>query len=103
MIQKTKGVKMTETETKLSALRKDINVIDDELVKLFIQRMDTAGKIGSLKKEAGLPVLNVKREEEVVKRISESVPEIYRESVAHLYESIFKISRDYQESLKKDK
>ena len=92
---------MTDTDSQLQALRKDINAIDDELVKLFIQRMETAGKIGSLKKEAGLPVLNVKREDEVKERLTADVPEVYKESVKNLYDSIFSISRDYQESLKR--
>jgi len=92
---------MSDTETKLSAYRKDINEIDDKLVKLFIKRMETAGRIGSLKKEAGLPVLNVKREEEVKKRLTEDVPEVYKESVDKLYDAIFSISREHQESLKR--
>ena len=92
---------MSDTETKLSAYRKDINEIDDKLVKLFIKRMETAGKIGSLKKEAGLPVLYVKREEEVKRRLTEDVPEDYKESVDKLYDAIFSISREHQESLKR--
>ena len=92
---------MTDTDIKLQTLRKDINAIDDKLVKLFIQRMETAGKIGSLKKEAGLPVLNVKREEEVKARLTENVPEAFKESIDKLYDAIFSVSREYQESLKK--
>ena len=92
---------MNDADTKLSAYRKEINAIDDKLVKLFIKRMETAGKIGSLKKEAGLPVLNVKREEEVKKRLTAGVPEEYKESVNKLYDALFAISREYQESLKK--
>ena len=91
---------MNDADSKLSAYRKDINEIDDKLVKLFIKRMETAGKIGALKKEAGLPVLNVKREEEVKMRLTEDVPKIYKESVCKLYDAIFAISREHQESLK---
>ena len=91
---------MNDADSKLSAYREEINVIDDELVKLFIKRMETAGKIGSLKKEAGLPVLNVKREEEVKKRLTKDVPEAYKEPVYKLYDALFAISREYQESLK---
>ena len=92
---------MQDTDLQLQALRKDINAIDDELVKLLIRRMETAGKIGSVKKEAGLPVLNVKREEEVKDRLAEGVPEDFKESVRKLYDAIFSVSREYQESLKK--
>ena len=91
---------MNDADSKLSAYRKDINEIDDKLVKLFIKIMETAGKIGALNKEAGLPVLNVKREEEVKKRLTKDVPEIYKESVNKLYDALFAISREHQESLK---
>ncbi|MBO4679483.1 MAG: chorismate mutase [Lachnospiraceae bacterium] len=91
---------MNDADSKLSAYRKDINEIDDKLVKLFIKRMETAGKIGALNKEAGLPDLNVNREEEVKKCLTKDVPEIYKESVNKLYDALFAISREHQESLK---
>lgn len=87
---------MGDSNDMLSVYRNDINAIDDELVKLFIKRMDTAGKIGAYKKQAGLPVLNVKREEEVKERLLTNVPDEYKESVSRLYDSIFSISRDCQ-------
>lgn len=87
---------MSNTEQKLGECRDAINRIDDALVELFIQRMEIAGKIGSLKKEAGLPVLNVKREEEVKARLVNKVPDEFKGSVDALYDSVFKISRDYQ-------
>ncbi len=89
---------MENTEkTQLSVYRDEINAIDDELVKLLIKRMQTAGKIGAYKKEAGLPVLNVKREEEVKERLLLEVPEELKSSISRLYDAIFQISRDYQE------
>lgn len=88
---------MENAEQKLKLCRDEINAIDDELIKLFIKRMETAGKIGAIKKAAGLPVLNVKREEEVKARLLEKIDEKYKESVDCLYDSIFKISREYQE------
>ena len=89
---------MENTEkTQLSVYRDEINAIDDELVKLLIKRMQTAGKIGAYKKEAGLPVLNVKREEEVKERLLAEVPGELKTSISRLYDAIFQISRDYQE------
>ena len=40
----------------LEELRLEIDKIDDQLIKLFEQRMDIAAKIGAYKKENGLPV-----------------------------------------------
>lgn len=88
---------MGDSNDMLSVYRNDINAIDDELVKLFIKRMDTAGKIGAYKKQAGLPVLNVKREEEVKERLLAEVPDELKTSISRLYDAIFQISRDYQE------
>ena len=89
---------MENTEkTQLSVYRDEINAIDDDLVKLLIKRMQTAGKIGAYKKEAGLPVLNVKREEEVKERLLAEVPDELKTSISRLYDAIFQISRDYQE------
>lgn len=88
---------MAETEKELLRYRESINDVDDTLVELFIQRMEIAGKIGKLKQEAGLPVLNVKREEQVKERLLTKVPENLRESISSLYDTLFKISRDYQE------
>lgn len=88
---------MEDYNSKLAACREEINRIDDELVELVIKRMETAGKIGEIKKEAGLPVLNVKREEQVKERLLTKVPENLRESISSLYDTLFKISRDYQE------
>lgn len=88
---------MDHEKTMLEVYRDEINAIDDELVKLLIKRMQTAGKIGAYKKQAGLPVLNVKREEEVKERLLLNVPDELKESLSRLYDAIFQISRDYQE------
>ena len=87
---------MENIDKELKACRDEINEIDDKLVALFIKRMEIAGKIGSLKKEAGLPVLNVKREDEVRERLLSKTPGEYKESLGSLYNAIFKISKKYQ-------
>lgn len=46
--------------------------IDASLVKLFCERMDTAGKIAEYKKENSMPVLDASRERE---KLSEVVNE----------------------------
>ena len=48
----------------LSELRGQIDQIDDELVKLFAQRMEVAAQIGSYKKAHNLPVFVPARERE---------------------------------------
>ena len=47
----------------LNELRLEIDKIDDQLVKLFAQRMDVSARIGDYKKEHNLPILVPQREE----------------------------------------
>ena len=44
--------------------RAQIDEIDDKIVELFTQRMETAAKIADYKKAENLPILDPKREEE---------------------------------------
>ena len=48
----------------LKDLRKEIDKIDDELVKLFTQRMEVSAQIAGYKKEKSLPIFVPARERE---------------------------------------
>lgn len=52
----------------INELRKKINKIDCEMARLFEERMDTAKDVAEYKKLHGLPVLDQKREDEVIER-----------------------------------
>ena len=44
---------------KLNEIRKEINAIDNQLLPLLMRRMDAAGKVADIKREAGIPVLSL--------------------------------------------
>ena len=48
----------------LNELRLEIDKIDDELVRLFVQRMDVSARIADYKKEHDLPIFVPAREAE---------------------------------------
>ena len=50
---------------RIDELRKEIDLIDKELIALFERRMDTACAIGRIKREEGMPIKNEGREEQV--------------------------------------
>ena len=54
----------------IAELRIEINNIDNEIVKLLIQRMEVATNIGLEKKKKGLPVFDAVRERERLNTIS---------------------------------
>ena len=82
----------------LELLREKIDKVDNELVRLFEERMNISGEIADYKRENNLPVLDRTRETAKLKQISEKVsPEL--ESYAHiLYDMLFELSRSYQGS-----
>lgn len=80
----------------LKDYRKQIDAIDDQLVDLFQQRMQTAKAIAQYKKEQGMPVLDVSREREKLAEVCAKVPPEMRNYTSVLYSSLFELSRSYQ-------
>ena len=52
----------------LNELRNQIDQIDKEMAVLFEKRMKIVKQIGEYKKENNLPILDKKREEEVIEK-----------------------------------
>lgn len=84
----------------IDELRENINRLDGVLSKAFSERMETAKGIAAYKRAHGLPVLDEKREEEVIRRNTEkySDPETKDYYVQFLKE-VMALSRAYQERL----
>ena len=57
----------------LNEIRNKIDSIDDELIKLFEERMQTVNKVAEYKIQNNMQILNSKREREIVNRLSEKV------------------------------
>ena len=83
----------------LNDYRKEIDSIDDQLIALFAQRMETAEKIAAYKKANGLRVLDARREKEKMREILDKTPDDLREYVSSLYSLIFELSRSRQSCL----
>ncbi|MCF0120053.1 MAG: chorismate mutase [Oscillospiraceae bacterium] len=84
-------------DDRLSALRRDIDEIDSELVKLFARRMRICGEIGRIKRERGLPIDDEKREIEVVDRALRKVPPVDYEETMMFMRSLITISKARQQ------
>ncbi len=80
----------------LTELRQQIDGIDQELVRLFAQRMEVAAQIGDYKKEHGLPIFVPAREREKLKSVAELAPAELKNDTMALYSILFELSRSYQ-------
>lgn len=83
----------------LEALRLRVNEIDDEIAKLFVERMQTSAKIAEAKAEKNLPVLDQKRENQVLQRVMDQAGEEFELYIKTLYHTMFEVSRSYQAGL----
>lgn len=83
----------------LKELRSQIDEIDDQLVKLFCQRMDIAAQVAQYKKEQGLPILMPAREREKLQDVSQKAGPEMAGYTRTLYTMLFELSRSYQSKL----
>lgn len=80
----------------LSDYRTRLDEIDEELLRLFSERMNIAAEIASWKQENSLPVLDARREKEKLRRIEEmSDPELSDYSFT-LFSMLMELSRSRQ-------
>ena len=80
----------------ISELRGQIDRIDDELVKLFSQRMAVAAQIADFKKENNLPIFVPAREREKMADVAEKAGPEMANYTRVLYSMLFELSRSYQ-------
>jgi len=80
----------------LEGIRETIDKIDDQLIELFVQRMNAVRDVAAWKRQNHLPVLDSGREREILIRLSEKAgPELER-YVKALYQALFDLSRGFQ-------
>ena len=83
----------------LDGLRDKINDLDEQIVKLFVERMQVSAKIAEIKAETNLPVLDQRRENVVLKRVMEMAGVEFEDFAKTLYQAIFDVSRTYQSGI----
>lgn len=80
----------------LSEIRNRIDAIDEELVRLFDQRMTLAAQVADYKKANNLPIFVPAREREILHMISKKVDPELKAYTQVLYATLFELSRSYQ-------
>ena len=80
----------------LTQLRNQIDSIDDQLVRLFCQRMEIASKIADYKKENGMPIYVPAREREKLADVAQKAGPEMANYTRVLYSMLFELSRSYQ-------
>ena len=83
----------------LARLRGQIDAIDQDLVRLFAQRMAVTEQVGAYKLAHGMAVLDEGREREVLASKTAAAPAALKGEVTALFETIMALSRRQQRRL----
>ena len=81
----------------LQELRVEIDKIDEELIRLFEQRMDISLKVAEYKRQHNLPVHDPVREQEILDKLSKKVGKNREAAIKKLYTKLFELSREVQQ------
>lgn len=83
----------------LSKIREHLDTIDNEITRLFAERMQACGEVAATKRETGKPVRDHAREREIINRVTEMAGEEFAPYTKDLYKLILDLSRSYQSTL----
>ena len=86
-------------QNKLKNIRKEIDKTDDEIISLLSKRNDLIKEIAKIKKELNKPVLDEKREKEIIERLKTTAKEkgLDESLIDSIFKIIMKNSRNQQE------
>jgi len=83
----------------LQELRKQIDAVDDEIIRLFVRRMEISIDIAEYKGLRGMPVYDPERERLKLESLTAKVSENNKAGVSALFALLFELSRNEQERI----
>ena len=88
------------TNEKLFLLRNQIDEIDDQIAVLFVKRMSVVSEIAKEKKTTLSDTKDSVRENEILERMENLMPDDLKEYSSVLFMNILSLSRAYQDKLR---
>lgn len=87
----------TEIQERVQELRERVDAVDHDLVRALNERASIVQEIVAMKSEAGVPLFDPKREEEILQRAMEyNEGPIYDTSMREIFELILHRIRDLE-------
>ena len=83
-------------DASLEEIRREINTIDDELVKLFVRRMEASEKVAEVKRGSSAPVLDPARERAILAKVAKAVGPDFENEARLLFTTLMSMSRGRQ-------
>ncbi|HHW95331.1 MAG TPA: chorismate mutase [Mogibacterium sp.] len=87
---------MKEKKKTLEQLREEMDVVDEEIIQAFRNRMRISSEIAKYKKENGLSILDIDREKSKLDRIVKNDEDDLAAFTSKLYLVLADLSKEYQ-------
>ena len=84
----------------LDEIRAEISAINDEMLALFVKRMELSAQVAMYKKANGLPTLDRKREEAILQKVADNTGDEFRQYAIQLFKPMMDLSKEYQDTLR---
>lgn len=86
----------------LTECRENIDRIDDEILKLFIERMEVVASVAEFKRKNGMATSQKARERDILQRVSEQAGEEIEDYARILFSTLMDLSKSYQNKKNSD-
>lgn len=86
----------------LSSIREDINKVDEQLSRLFDERMQLSEEVALYKQAHGLPVFDKEREQQILDRHAAEFPnrdKAFHQSLRTFYQTLMDLSKERQNAM----
>ena len=83
----------------IAELRRDIDLIDDKIAELFLDRMEKMDEVALAKKNEGTSISDPARERNILSRVTNAVGEKHEDAARLLFRTIFGITKARQRVL----
>ena len=84
---------------KLEEIRQQIDVVDDNICKLLVERFDLSKAVAEAKKSLGFAIENKDREREVIESVRAKMPDAFKDYAEKVFLLLIEESKDYQKKL----
>ena len=84
-------------DKRILELRKQIDDLDEEIIRLLKKRMRISKEVGKLKEELDIPVEDKNRENEIIDRLTKQTGKnLSEEQLIRIFTAVFKSSKQVQ-------
>lgn len=91
----------TEIKGSIENLREHVDIIDNKILELIKERITVAQAMGELKRNAGLPLRDVARENSIIERLTaenqRTYPKLSEHELHHLFRNLMQLCLKAQE------